>query len=210
MKVKVCGLRDLDNIAAIAELRPDYLGFIFYPQSPRVVRNLNPILLQNIDSSVKKIGVFVDAPAEEVAGTATRYFLSGVQLHGSESPQYCAALGQALRGIEVFKVFKVGAGFNFEVTARYEGTCTAFLFDTAGAEAGGTGQSFCWGLLEEYRGKTPFLLSGGIGPGNIGAAKAAVLGHPHGAGVDVNSRVEISPGLKSVTLVQQIIKEVRS
>ena len=58
MKVKVCGLRDLDNIAAIAELRPDYLGFIFYPQSPRVVRNLNPILLQNIDSSVKKIGVF--------------------------------------------------------------------------------------------------------------------------------------------------------
>jgi phosphoribosylanthranilate isomerase len=191
--VKVCGMRESANIEAVADLRPDFLGFIFHPGSSRYAGTaLQPELLRALPESVRKIGVFVDASTSHILATLAAFGLDGVQLHGQETPAQCAELCRA--GVLVIKTFSVGASLDLGALRPYEGTCDYFLFDTKGLAPGGNGIAFDWNLLHDYNLSTPYLLAGGIGPENIAALTALHL--PGLAGVDLNSRFETAPGYK--------------
>ena len=211
IQVKVCGLRDPQNIDEIARLGPDLMGFIFWPDSPRFVgTRLSTLQMRNFDSAVRKVGVFVNQPIEEIVREKDAYFLNAVQLHGDEAPEFCRDLRAAVPGIEIIKAFGVGEGFDFSVTAAYEPYCSLFLFDTQSAGRGGAGNAFDWALLEGYQGQLEYLLSGGIGRGNLREALAWVRSHPRAAGIDLNSKIETSPGVKSLALAAEIMREARA
>lgn len=202
MQVKICGMREAINLSDIANLAPDYLGFIFYPKSPRYVGEaLDAELLRGLPPTVRKVGVFVDAPLPELLATATRYGLDYVQLHGHESAAYCRAAHE--EGLRLIKAFSVGEQFDFETLAEYGAVCDFFLFDTQGQHPGGNGYTFDWRVLADYHGPAPFLLSGGLGPANAGELLA--FQHPFLAGYDFNSQLETAPGLKDVAATRELL-----
>lgn len=202
MQIKICGLKNSDELKRIDEAcSPDFLGLIFYPDSPR-----------NFDSSddytptnAEKVGVFVNATEEEIIEQIKAEHLTVVQLHGEESPELCMSL-EGL--VNVIKVFSVDENFDFKKVNRYHFACDYFLFDTATSMRGGSGQHFPWQKLDEYKGTKPFFLSGGIGPKDV----EAILGlkHPSLAGVDLNSRFEDAPGIKNITQLKYFIDHVRT
>lgn len=202
--VKVCGMRDYANIAAVIGLKPDYMGFIFYPESPRCVPP--DADLPNLPDGIKKVGVFVNADLGNVIALARVHELDIIQLHGTEPPGYCDAL--KVLGFTVFKAFGIRHAEDLEATAGYESGCALFVFDTKSPKHGGTGQQFDWNVLHAYTGSTPFLLSGGIGPADAEAIRALSL--PKLAGVDLNSRFELEPGLKNTELLAPFINAMKS
>jgi phosphoribosylanthranilate isomerase len=202
---KVCGMRAPDNIAALLNLEPDFLGFIFYPGSTRYVgETLAPAALQHLPGRTKKVGVFVNAREDEILAAVTTYQLEAVQLHGEEKPELCRQLRK--QGLLVFKAFPVDDDFDFGSLKPYEGSCDYYLFDTKGQQYGGNGTAFNWEILKEYTGATPFFLSGGIGPEHAGLINSLSL--PALKGIDINSRFEISPALKDVGKVAAFFKEL--
>jgi len=201
IKLKVCGMRDDDNILAVADVQPDYMGFIFYPQSPRFVGDDFQFLFQ-VPSSIKKVGVFVNASSEEMQRQVKRLRLDYLQLHGDESASQCEELKKS--GFKVIKAFSVGDDFDFDVTKQYQPFVNFFLFDTKGKYYGGNARTFDWSILEKYDQKVPFFLSGGISPYN--AADVEKLKDMNVHAVDVNSGVEINPGLKDVVKIDAIKK----
>lgn len=203
LKIKVCGMIYPENISAVAKLRPDYMGFIFYDKSPRYAGSLDPAALP---PNIKRVGVFVDAPKEQILRTAEQYRLRTLQLHGSESPETCSKLQTA--GYEVIKVFSVEREADLMKTAFYEESCDLFLFDTRTPTHGGSGRRFDWSILNAYCGKTPFLLSGGISPCDTDEILKTL--HPMFYGIDLNSRFEIEAGLKNTELLERFIKTIRS
>lgn len=206
MQVKICGMREAANLRDIASLSPDFVGFIFYAKSARFVADaLDAEALRALPASVRKVGVFVDADLPTVLATATRYGLDYVQLHGHETPAYCqAAHAQRLC---VIKAFSIAERFDFNTLAAYAPYCEFFLFDTKGAQPGGNGTAFDWRVLADYHGPTPFLLSGGLGPGN--ADELRNFQHPQLAGYDFNSHLETAPALKDVAATQQLLARLR-
>lgn len=204
--VKICGMKIPSNILAVAALKPDFMGFIFYPKSPRYAEHLDKVTLDLLPRSIKKIGVFVNETLENVLTTIYKYKLDGVQLHGTEMSDMCKELREA--GYIVIKAFPIAEAYNFKVTKTYEGTCDYFLFDTKTDAYGGSGQKFDWNILNEYTGETPFLLSGGIAPDDAKAILKIV--HPKFAGIDLNSKFELSPGLKNLDLLSSFLRELRS
>lgn len=207
MKIKVCGMRNPDNITELAKLSIDYMGLIFYPKSPRYIGELNPQILDILPSHIDKIGVFVDEELDTVLEQIEKYGLILVQLHGQESPQYCRECWN-LSNAGVIKAFNISSGDDFEQTKPYEGICNYFLFDTKTSQHGGSGQKFYWSILEAYTGNTPFFLSGGISSDDVEAIKK--IEHPRLYGIDINSRFEIEPGSKKIELIDKFIKELRS
>jgi phosphoribosylanthranilate isomerase len=207
LKIKVCGMRDPENISGVVAALPDYLGFIFYPKSKRFV-GFGPSLevLDIIPDTTKKVGVFVDETPEKVLKIVQNWKLNVVQLHGHETPEYCQQIQGS--GIPVFKAFSVDESFDFDTLDAYSGVCNYFLFDTKGQLLGGTGQKFNWQLLENYKGGVPFFLSGGIGPDDLEAVLS--FSHLQLFGIDINSGFEISPALKKVENVKYFISGVRS
>lgn len=207
LKVKVCGMRDAENISAVALTRPDYMGFIFYPKSSRYVE-LNPTLdLGTLElESIKKIGVFVDEPQDKVISTCRENNLDMAQLHGYESPVDCLHIHQA--GIPVIKAFSVDQALNFSDLEAFVGCCDFFLFDTKAHLPGGTGLKFNWQLLDNYQLEVPFFLSGGIRPDDLNSILQ--FQHPKLYGVDINSGFELLPALKDVVKLQQFIAGIRS
>lgn len=203
LRIKVCGMLDPKNIAAVAKLRPDYMGFIFYDKSPRYAASLAPSVLP---PDIRSVGVFVDTPAKQIPHTAERYGLQTIQLHGNESPETCSKLRKA--GYEVIKVFCVEREADLMKTVFYEESCDLFLFDTHTPVHGGSGRRFDWNILDAYTGKTPFLLSGGISP--FDADEILKIDHPMLYGIDLNSRFEIEAGLKNTELLERFIKTIRS
>jgi phosphoribosylanthranilate isomerase len=202
MQVKICGMREAVNLGDIADLSPDYLGFIFYEKSPRYVGDaLDAELLRSLPPTVRKVGVFVDAPLPQLLATATRYGLDYVQLHGHESAAYCQEAHQ--RGLRIIKAFSVDAHFDFSTLTEYGAVCDFFLFDTKGKQPGGNGYAFDWSILASYNGPAPFLLSGGLGPDN--APKLLSFTHPYLAGYDFNSQLETAPGLKDVVATRELL-----
>jgi phosphoribosylanthranilate isomerase len=206
LKIKVCGMRDPENISGVVAALPDYLGFIFYPKSKRFV-DFEPLpeVLSIVPDSVKKVGVFVDEAPEKVLETVQNWNLDVVQLHGNESSEYCQQIQDS--GITVFKAFSVDDQFDFEILNAYSGVCDYFLFDTKGQLPGGTGKKFNWQLLENYKGDVPFFLSGGIDSDDIDAITQFI--HQQLFGIDINSGFEISPALKDVEKVRSFISRIR-
>lgn len=199
MKLKICGMKYPENIDEIAQLHPDYLGFIFYEKSER---NFNGNL-PKIDKSIQKVGVFVNATLEEILEKIKRYDLQLVQLHGNETPEFCDLIKYI--NIDIIKVFSVDDAFDFRTIYHYESVCDYFLFDTKGEKPGGNGTVFNWEILRNYESKKPFFLSGGIGLGDI--QKIKELNLPVYA-IDVNSKFETKPGLKNTQQLIQLQDEL--
>jgi phosphoribosylanthranilate isomerase len=205
MKIKVCGMKSPSNIQAVATLQPDMMGFIFYPKSPRYAEPLDVETLQSLPMSIKKIGVFVNETLENVLTTVYKYKLDGVQLHGIENAVDCKALREA--GLLVIKAFSIADASNFKVTVNYEGACDYFLFDTKTDAYGGSGLKFDWSILDQYRGQTSFLLSGGIAQDD--AESILKIVHPRLVGIDLNSKFEVTPGLKDQQKLKQFLTELK-
>ena len=194
-----------ENIRRIADLQPDFMGFIFYPKSPRYAEPLDVESLKSLPKSIKKIGVFVNEELENILTIVYKYNLDGVQLHGSENVADCHKLKET--GLIVLKVFPIADAYNFKVTKAYEGSCNFFLFDTKTETYGGSGVKFDWSMLAEYTGETPFLLSGGIAADD--ALAILEINHPKFAGIDLNSKFEISPGFKNVKLLNEFLQALK-
>ena len=201
IKIKICGMKFPDNISEITSLQPDYLGFIFYEKSPRNFEKKNP----NLPESIQKVGVFVNASLEEIQKKANQYDLDLVQLHGDESPEFCLLLQQ--NKFKVIKAFSIDNKFNFNTLNNYINYCDYFLFDTKGTNYGGNGITFDWSVLENYNLNKPYFLSGGIGTENIAEVKSFLTKDyaKNCIAIDCNSKLEVSPGLKSTEKTKQLI-----
>jgi phosphoribosylanthranilate isomerase len=207
MKIKVCGMRDAENIRAVETLGIDYMGFIFWPRSARYVGEVPAYLPEQC----KRVGVFVDASLEDILASAESFRLDCIQFHGNESPGTIAAVRKVVNSvnpsISIIKSLSISESEDLRQTAMYEDVCDAFLFDTKGKLPGGNGRQFDWNLLQKYDGRLPFLLSGGIGPEDAERIKA--FSAPGFAGVDLNSRFETAPGLKDVTALKSFIEQLK-
>jgi phosphoribosylanthranilate isomerase len=203
MKLKVCGMKYVDNIRQVAQLKPDYLGFIFYERSKRNFEGIIP----EIPKGIKKTGVFVNEYLEILVSLAEEYKLEALQLHGDESVAYIKKLKSHLERsreekrlpkIEIIKVFGIKDTFDFSILEAYESVVDYFLFDTKGKERGGNGVVFDWTVLKNYPSTKPFFLSGGIGLEEVTAVKEISKTNLPIYAIDVNSKFETEPGLKSI------------
>jgi len=194
MKLKVCGMKYIENIKSIADLSPDYLGFIFYAHSKRYFTDTLPELPKHI----KKTGVFVNEELAVVISLQKKHQLQALQLHGDESVAYIQELKSHISNkVELIKVVSIDDTANFEVLVPFEKEIDYFLFDTKGKERGGNGIQFDWSVLNIYPFSKPFFLSGGIGPNDIESIKEIEKkGLPIFA-VDINSKFEDKPGFKN-------------
>ena len=211
MKIKVCGMRNSENISSLLTLKPDFVGFIFYDKSKRFVKDFPQV---QFPSTTKKVGVFVNETIEEVLRIVEKYQLDFVQLHGNETSEYCENLCHLERSrkvvsgshsLGIIKAFSVDKNFNFNDTKPFETICNYFLFDTKGKDYGGNGVKFNWGILQNYKGETPYFLSGGIGLDDKDEL-LSFLGRQeskHCYAVDVNSGFEIEPGLKNIEKLKE-------
>jgi phosphoribosylanthranilate isomerase len=204
MKIKVCGITRREDLLKLVEYQVNYAGFIFYEKSPRFAGSkLDPRTIRET-KEIKKVGVFVDAPLEQVRRTITDYGLDMVQLHGDETPGYCAAID-----IPVIKAFRVRTNINWDAIEPFIAVTDYFLFDTdAGNAYGGTGIRFNWELLNSYPYEHPFFLSGGIGPEQL--TELLEFKHPALFAVDVNSKFETVPGVKDMEKVKSFTEQIQS
>lgn len=205
--LKVCGMREPDNILAVAAQGVDFLGFIFYPDSPRYAgATLAPELLRSLPTGVLKVGVFVNEDSSHILHQVAAYGLDLVQLHGTESPAQCAELRAA--HVPVIQAFSVGPGFDFGQLIAYVPHCTYFLFDTKGAKLGGNGTVFDWSVLEKYSLPVPYFLAGGIDVEHAEYLKENPL--PGLFSIDLNSRFETAPGVKDVPKLSKMICQMKN
>ncbi len=199
-------MRDPENISAITMLGMDYMGFIFYPKSPRYMAEiLPPSFMELVPDYVKKVGVFVNESADNMIALAKKFHLQALQLHGSETPETCAQVKAA--GFEVFKAFPVDEDFDFTATKPYLEVTDYFLFDTLSVNYGGSGEQFDWEVLYKFTYDKPFFLSGGIGPEDCNSLKRFL--HPKYVGIDVNSKFETEPGIKDVTELSMFLFQIK-
>ena len=219
MKLKVCGMKYVENIQQVAALQPDYLGFIFYEKSKRNFEGIIP----ELPKSIKKTGVFVNEMLEIVISMVEEYRLEAIQLHGDESAAYVLTLQNQLEErrtlfieenkhikkkknqhlisdnkVEIIKVFGIKDAFDFDVLKPYIALVDFFLFDTKGEERGGNGTKFDWKVLENYPFEKPFFLSGGIGPGDVEGVHEIINSELPLHALDVNSKFESTPGKKKI------------
>lgn len=229
MKLKVCGMKFTENIQQVADLQPDYLGFIFYEKSKRNFEGIIP----EFSNSIKKTGVFVNEYIEIVISLVEEYRLDAIQLHGDESVAYITELKKHLSQrralfieenkqikkkknqhyisnseVEIIKVFGIKDEFNFDVLKPFLEVVDFFLFDTKGKERGGNGTQFDWSVLEKYPFDTPFFLSGGIGLKEIDKVKEILNSDLPIYALDVNSKFEIEPGKKNIEELKEFKNNV--
>ena len=188
------------NIGEVAELQPDYLGFIFWKPSMRFFDGSIP----KLPKTTRKVGVFVDANIDEILNRTNTFDLNAIQLHGNESPEFCAKLKEQFEyqniKIDILKVFSIKDSFDFLQLSPYEKSSDFFLFDTKGKLPGGNGYQFNWEVLKGYPSKKPYFLSGGIGLEELDNVLEFLQKEEskYCHAIDINSRFEISPGLKDI------------
>lgn len=204
VKLKTCGMRDSFNILEVGKLLPDYMGFIFYPPSPRYVGDDFQIPI-DLNPAIHRVGVFVNEQAGRMIELCMKHNLSYIQLHGDEPVSVCEQLKH--EGLKVIKVFRIGPDFDFSVTLPYKEIVDYFLFDTKGNHYGGNAQVFDWSILEQYDQEVPFFLSGGLSVENIQHIKR--LKHMNLHALDLNSGVEDSPGVKNILLIKEVMNFIR-
>ena len=223
MIVKVCGLSDGENIKEVIKAGANWIGMIFWPQSPRfvsMIRSYAGILPDRgslnaaaQSKDMRRVGVFVDEMAQNIITRVVNYNLDFIQLHGNEGMTLIDNLRNTLvpsirKELGIIKTISISAPEDFRRCDDYEEGIDYFLFDTKCAEKGGSGRKFEWQWLNEYRGRRPFLISGGIGPDDVEAVKA--ITHPLCYGVDINSKFETSPGIKDAEAVRQFIQTINN
>lgn len=195
-------MREAENIRQVEALGIDYMGFIFYPKSPRYVAERPEYL----PVSCKRIGVFVNAEEDFIEQKISEFCLDGIQLHGSESAEQCRRLKDTFNGL-VIKAISITGEADVVKARIYADTCDALLFDTQCATYGGSGKGFDLNLLTDADfSACPFFLSGGIGLDSLDALNR--FHHPNWKGIDINSRFELSPSLKSPELISRFLKEI--
>lgn len=205
LKLKVCGMRDAENIMQVAHLNPHYMGFIFYPKSPRFVADLAPKMIHDLKiRGIVPVAVCVNETFDSTMAIVSKYGFDHLQLHGSETAELCQKLKS--EGLSIIKAFSVAEPKDLEVTVGFEKCCDYFLFDTKTRLFGGSGQSFNWEILNSYQGSVPFFLSGGIGPGDVEKVRAVT--HQRLYCLDLNSRFELEPALKDVSLLKKTMDQI--
>lgn len=200
-------MRESWNILDLAELYPDFMGFIFYEKSSRfAANNLNLETLKLLPKTIQKTGVFVNESSEKVIEIWKKYDLDFVQLHGNENAEFCKNLKN--EGIKIIKVFSVDNTFDFSETESYHDVANYFLFDTkAEGRYGGHGKTFDWSILDSYHGETSFLLAGGISLENLGDLDK--IKNKSFMGIDVNSKFEISPAKKDIEALEELFEKIK-
>ena len=224
--IKVCGMRDAENIREVERLFTQdsslftqdsslptlhsslptfWMGFIFWPKSSRYVAEPPAYLPER----AKRVGVFVDEDVEQICRIARDFALDVIQLHGHESPDFIRRLQSSMVNVQcsMVKAFNIATASDLEQTKAYEGLVDYFLFDTKATLPGGSGLQFDWSILDAYKGETPFLLSGGIGPDDAERVKS--FRHPRCAGIDLNSRFEVAPALKDVKKLKEFLEKIQ-
>lgn len=204
-KIKVCGMRNTQNIGDLLKLKPDYLGFILYPPSKRYVGEDYKLEI-DIPKSTQRVGVFVNELIATVFSWVNRLELDYVQIHGDESAEYCMELSKMK--IKVIKSFGIDENFNFDALEAYMPWCDYFLFDTKSKDYGGTGLHFDWNLLNRYTYSKPVFMSGGIGPEDI--TQIGQIQHLPIHAIDINSKFELSPAMKNIDLLKNFISAFRA
>ena len=202
-RIKVCGMTRLQEALEIAEMGVDGLGFIFWKRSPRSIAPSDArAICAALPPFVTRVGVFVDAPLEEMEEVARLCRLDLLQLHGQEPPELCRSLSRPC-----IKAVRLRGREELERLAPYRGAVVGFLLDAWSPGApGGTGLRCDWDLAREAveMDVAPVVLAGGLGPQNVAEAVARV--GPWG--VDLNSGVELEPGRKDPTLVARAVEMV--
>lgn len=204
MIIKVCGMRNPDNIRQVDTLDGlNWMGFIFYPPSSRNVEGVPNYLPQHC----KRVGVFVNATQEEILHRHKEFGFDLIQLHGDETPLFCKNLRPLLPAkTQLIKMIPITSADELAHTQPYEGIVDYFLFETKCQGYGGSGQRFDWDILQHYHGQTPFLLTGGIKPTDF--EKVRAFHHPQFVGIDLNSGFETAPALKDPQRIQAFIHQI--
>nr|WP_302198130.1 phosphoribosylanthranilate isomerase [uncultured Prevotella sp.] len=218
MIIKVCGMRDADNIRDISALGVDLIGLIFYPPSPRYVQQFSsgagiiPDYAPDMGKTPLRVGVFVDDMPQNIVTRVYNYKLDYIQLHGNEPRETLENLRATIDPdikpkIKIIKAISVSSAEDIKKYKEYVGAADLFLFDTKCKTVGGCGEQFDWQVLQAYDGDVPFLLSGGIGPDD--AERIKNFHHPKCIGIDLNSKFEIEPALKDVEKLKQFLVKVK-
>lgn len=195
-------MTQIEQVDRLAELGVTFAGFIFYPKSPRYVFKHMTTTQIRKENNINKVGVFVNAPVEEVLHMVDECRLHMVQLHGDESPKYCEKIADY---VSVVKAFRMSENDSVQWMIRpFMEVCDMFMFDTMGAGYGGTGKKFDWNLLNGQTIGKPFFLSGGIEPGDEESLRQFTTEPVAKAlfAVDINSRFELAPGIKQLEKIR--------
>lgn len=210
MRIKVCGITQLEQAEHLADIGVTFGGFIFYSKSPRYVfKNITTSQIRKLNN-INKVGVFVNASIEEVLHMVDECRLHMVQLHGDETPKYCEKIADY---VSVVKAFRLSDNDNVDWMIRpYMDMCDMFMFDTMGSGYGGTGKKFDWTVLKNSSIGKPFFLSGGIEPGDEEKLKQFVQEPVAKAlfAIDINSRFEVSPGIKDMKKIKAFVNGLNS
>jgi phosphoribosylanthranilate isomerase len=201
MEIKVCGMREPENIRSlISEVKPDWMGLIFYSKSPRFVSD--DLAVQISELEMNKVGVFVNSDLETILEKVADFGLKAIQLHGIESPAFVQRLSEKT-DCEIWKVISVKNEIEWESLKSYLPFVSKFLFDTATPVHGGSGKKFDWKILETYPFDKGFLLSGGLDEESANEVLALRKQISQLQGVDLNSKFEVGPGLKNIEKLVQ-------
>lgn len=200
VKVKICGITNLEDALAAVEAGADALGFVFYAGSPRhILPGQAASIIRHLPPFVDTVGLFVDEHPDTVNSTANRCGLDLIQLHGDEPPGYCNSIQR-----RVIKAFRVKSIDCLDSASRY--AVSAILLDAWSPVAhGGTGQTFNWEIAASAAATARIILAGGLTPGNVAAAVRQV--RPYA--VDVSSGVELSPGRKDAGMIREFINQAK-
>lgn len=205
MKIKICGMREPENIRQIATLQPDFMGFIFYEKSKRFI-NLEDFLQLDTDYiGINKVAVFVNESIKNIIRIAKLGNFKYLQLHGDETPEFCEELKYL--DFKIIKAFGINEQFDFHKLNEYETVIDYFLFDTQSTEYGGSGKKFDWNLLDKYKLQTPIFLSGGLEISDIETVQNYCKQLPYC--LDFNSKLEDKPGLKNIDKSSKVIQLIR-
>ncbi|MGB5636930.1 MAG: phosphoribosylanthranilate isomerase [Waterburya sp.] len=209
MRVKICGITQIKQGQEIAALGANSIGFICVEQSPRYIApDKIRAISDSLPTTTDKVGVFANHSLAEIITVITNANLTGVQLHGQESPEFCRRLGQAIApDIELIKAFRIKSAQSLTLTAAYVDCVNTLLLDAYHPQMlGGTGKTIDWQDLALFKPDLPWMLAGGLTPDNI----AEALAHLKPDGIDLSSGIERSPGNKDLEKVAQLFRVINN
>ncbi len=206
MRIKICGITQPQQGKAIASFGATALGFICVPTSPRYVTVAQiQAVVEHLPEGIDKIGVFANAPTEEIIQTVADAGLTGVQLHGDEESEFCQILRQSLPNAEILKALRIRSFEDLNKASSYTFCVDTLLLDAYHPQQlGGTGKTLDWKMLKRFNPSYPWFLAGGLTPDNIVEALSQV----NPSGIDLSSGVERGPGDKDLDKVAQLFERL--